>query len=120
MVKLDEDHPHFQASTLPPIPIYCLLQPLKFLSLHVGDDNLTCNKDWKHIFKRFQNLLLQQHGDVIEAFQVTPDIIRDHFKLNGLSADHIRSLFNPDDQQNVKMAFDMSRTSGHFLAPLSN
>src|SRR5882672_2072478 len=31
----------------------------------------------------------------------------DHFKLVGLSADHIRSLFNPDDQQDVKMAFDL-------------
>jgi hypothetical protein len=30
-----------------------------------------------------------------------------HFKSEGLSADHIRSLFNPDDAQDVKLAFDM-------------
>jgi hypothetical protein len=35
------------------------------------------------------------------------DDIRDHFKSNGLLADHIRSLFNLEDQQDVKMAFDM-------------
>jgi hypothetical protein len=88
-------------------PIYRLLHPLKFLDLHVGDDDLTCDKDWKHIFKRFRNLLLRQRGVVIDCVRVTPDIIRDHFKSTGLSADHIRSLFNPDDQQDVKLAFDL-------------
>ncbi|KAF8871903.1 hypothetical protein CPB84DRAFT_1899648 [Gymnopilus junonius] len=62
-------------------PIYPILQAIKFLNLH----------DWKHIFKRFQNLLLQL----------------DHLKSFGLTADHIWSLFNPDDQQDVKIAFDL-------------
>ena len=97
----------FKHRLLPQSPIYCLLQPLKLLNLHVGDDDLTCDKDWKHIFKRFRNLLLRQRGVVIKAFRITPDIIRDHFKSNGLSVDHIWSLFNPDDQQDVKMVFDM-------------
>jgi len=88
-------------------PIHSLLNPLKFLNLHVGDDDLTCDKDWKHVFKRFRNLLLQQRGIVVNGYQITPDVIRDHLKSNGLSADHIRSLFNPEDQQDVKMAFDM-------------
>lgn len=39
-------------------PIYPILKPLKFLDLHVGDDDLTCDKDWKHIFKRWRNLLV--------------------------------------------------------------
>jgi hypothetical protein len=38
---------------------------------------------------------------------ITPDIIRDHFKSAGLSVDHIRSICNPEDQQDIKMAFDM-------------
>jgi hypothetical protein len=97
----------FKHRLLPQSPIYRLLQPLTFLDLHVGDDELTCDKDWKHIFKRFRNLLVRQRGVIINAFRVTPDIIRDHFKSNGLSSDHIRALFNPDDQQDVKMAFDM-------------
>ena len=88
-------------------PIYRLLHPLKFLDLHVGDDDLTCDKDWKHIFKRFRNLLLRQRGVVIDCVRVTLDIIRDHLKSTGLSADHIRSLFNPDDQQDVKLVFDL-------------
>ena len=88
-------------------PIYPLLYPLKFLDLHVGDDDITCNKDWKHVFKRFRNLLLRHRGVIVNGFRITPDIIRDHLKSNGLSADHIRSMFNPEDQQDVKMAFDL-------------
>ncbi|KAF8810813.1 hypothetical protein BYT27DRAFT_7221830 [Phlegmacium glaucopus] len=88
-------------------PIYPLLKPLKFLNLYVGDDDLTCDKDWKHVFKHWRNLLLQQRGVVVNGLCITPDIIWDQFKSSGLSADHICSLFNPEDQQDIKMAFDM-------------
>jgi len=88
-------------------PIYPILQPLKYLNLHVGDDDLTCDKDWKHVFKRWRNLLLRQRGVVVNGFRITPDIIKDQFRSAGLLPDHIRSLFNPEDQQDVKMAFDM-------------
>ena len=59
------------------------------------------------MFKRWRNLLLRQRGVVVNGLRITLDIIRDQFKSAGLSADHIRSLFNPEDQQDVKMAFDM-------------
>ena len=39
-------------------PIFYLLQNLIFLNLFVGDDDLTCDKDYKHIFKRFRNLFV--------------------------------------------------------------
>jgi hypothetical protein len=97
----------FKTPLLRNSPIYPILSPLKFLNLHVGDDDLTCDKDWKHIFKRWRNLLLRQRGVVVNGVRITPDIIRDQFKSAGLSVEHIRSLFNPDDQQDVKMAFDM-------------
>jgi len=99
-------------------PIYPLLYPLKFLDLHVGDDDITCDKDWKHVFKRFRNLLLRQRGLVVNGFRITPDIIRDHLKSNGLPADHIRSMFNPEDQQDVKMAFDLLKDI--WILPHSN
>ena len=97
----------FKQQLSPESPIYPLLKPLTFLNLHVGDDDLTCDKDWKHVFKRFRNLLLRHRGVVIDGFRITPSILKDHFKSSGLSADHVRSLFNPNDQQDVKMAFDM-------------
>lgn len=48
----------FKSLLLPNSPIYSILKPLKFLNLHVGDDDLTCDKDWKHVFKWWRNLLL--------------------------------------------------------------
>jgi hypothetical protein len=77
------------------------------MDLHVGDDDLTCDKDWKHIFKRFRNLLLRDRGVVVNGFRVTPGILRSHFQANSLSVDHIHSIFNPKDSQDVKLAFDM-------------
>ncbi len=32
-------------------PIYPQLQGLCYMNLLVGDDNVTCNKDYKHLFK---------------------------------------------------------------------
>jgi hypothetical protein len=77
------------------------------MDLHVGEDDITCDKDWKHIFKRFRNLLLRPRGVVVNGFRIKPDIIRDHFRSMELTADHINALMNPKDQQDVKLAFDM-------------
>jgi len=107
MVKLNVAHPsissHSSKSLLPNLHY----SHLRFMDFHVGEDDLTCDKDWKHIFKRFRNLLLRHRGVVVNGFRITPDIIRTHFKSNGLSVDHIRSLFNSDDQQDVRLAFEM-------------
>jgi len=65
----------FKHQLSPQSPIYPLLAPLTFMDLHVGDDDLTCDKDWKHIFKRFRNLLLRDRGVVVNGFRVTPGIL---------------------------------------------
>ena len=88
-------------------PIYALLRPLCFLNLFVGDDDLTCDKDYKHVFKRFRNLFVRLRGVTLNHRRITPDTMMNQFKLEGLSADHIRSLFNQDDKQDVKIALDM-------------
>jgi hypothetical protein len=48
-------------------PIHPLLSPLKLMNFHVGVDDLTCDKDWKHVIKRFRNLLLCVRGLVINS-----------------------------------------------------
>ncbi|KAF8815932.1 hypothetical protein BYT27DRAFT_7230107 [Phlegmacium glaucopus] len=97
----------FKCKLLSQSPIFSLLQPLKFLDLHVGDDDITCDKDYKHIFKQFRNLFVRERGVVVMGRRIMPNIMMTHFKSEGLSADHIQSLFNPEDAQDVKMAFDM-------------
>ena len=48
----------FKHELSPESPIYALLQLLDFLNLFVGDNDLTCDKDYKHVFKRFRNLFV--------------------------------------------------------------
>jgi len=97
----------FKYKLSPESPIHALLSPLIFMDFHVGDDDITCDKDWKHIFKRFRNLLLRPRGVVVIGFRIKPHIIRDHLRSAEVSAEHINSLMNPKDQQDVKLAFDM-------------
>ena len=67
--------------------IYSLLQPLSFLNLFVGDDDLTCDMDYKHVFKRFQNLFVRPRGVTLNHRRITPDTMTHQFKSAGLSAD---------------------------------
>ncbi|KAF6747646.1 hypothetical protein DFP72DRAFT_821447 [Ephemerocybe angulata] len=86
--------------------IYPLLHPLRLLDLHVGDDDLTCDKDWKHIFKRFRNLLLRDRGVLVDGFRITPSVIKTHLGSTK-SKEHVNSVTNPNDLQDVKLAFDL-------------
>ncbi|KAF6742613.1 hypothetical protein DFP72DRAFT_1081758 [Ephemerocybe angulata] len=88
--------------------IYPLLSPLSLLNLHIGVDDLTCDKDWKHIFKCFRNLLLCDRGIVIDDFHITPAIMK-HLHTTTASAEHLNAVFNPNDLQDVKLAFDLLR-----------
>lgn len=87
--------------------IYPLLSGLVFMDMHVGEDDLTCDKDWKHLFKRLHNLLLRERGIVIGGVRITPAILRAHFTSEGATAEHIQATFNPDDLQDVSIAFGM-------------
>ncbi|KAJ7095020.1 hypothetical protein C8R44DRAFT_890147 [Mycena epipterygia] len=63
--------------------IYALLKDLPLMSFWVGADDLLPDKDPKHVFKRLRNRHLRKGG-----------------------MDHIHALFNPEDKQDVKLAFD--------------
>ncbi len=51
-------HMTFKCQLDPASPIYDMLHPLPLMNLEVGDDDLTADKDYKHIFKRLRNLML--------------------------------------------------------------
>lgn len=88
-------------------PIYTLLSDLSFMDFHVGDDDITCDKDWKHIFKRLRNLLVRQRGVVVNNVRITPQILKEHLRQAGYSPQHIGAIFNPKDLQDVKLALDL-------------
>ncbi|KAJ7719177.1 hypothetical protein DFH07DRAFT_1009745 [Mycena maculata] len=88
-------------------PIYPLLKDLKMMNFMVGDDDLTADKDPKHVDKRFRNCILRLRGIRVMGIDLTPGVIRTHFQSTGHTADHIRSVFNPEDKQDVRLAFEM-------------
>ncbi|KAF8970227.1 hypothetical protein BDZ97DRAFT_1652701, partial [Flammula alnicola] len=88
-------------------PIYEILKDLTFMDFHTGNDDVTADKDWKHVDKRIRNYAIRARGIVIRDFRITPAIIINHLKSEGHSAVHINSLFQPDDSQDVKLAFDL-------------
>lgn len=89
--------------------IYRLLSPLPLLNLHVGDDDLTCDKDWKHVIKRLRNLLLRDRGVLIGETRITPAVLQTHLRSGASSAEHVNAILNPEDLQDVKLAFDLLR-----------
>ena len=55
--------------------IFPLLSPLCHLNLLVGDNDVTCDKDFKHLFKRLRTLLLQMGGFCILNMTITPSVL---------------------------------------------
>ena len=88
-------------------PIYDQLKDLPFMDFHVRDDDITADKDWKHVAKHFRNYAIRARGIVVWDFRITPAIISNHLKSEGYSAVHVQSLFKPDDSQDMKLAFDL-------------
>ncbi|KAJ7648621.1 hypothetical protein DFH06DRAFT_997187 [Mycena polygramma] len=87
--------------------IYSLLKDLALMNFWVGDDDLTPDKDGKHIFKRGRNRLLRKAGTDVMGVEITTAIIRTHLQSAGHSSAHIHSHFNPEDKQNVTLAFQL-------------
>ena len=87
--------------------IYDELAHLPFMNLEVGDDDITADKDYKHVFKRCRNLTLRKRGFQIHGIHITLSIIRSHFQSNQVSKCHIDSILKPDDKQDVKLAYDL-------------
>ncbi|KAF8054223.1 hypothetical protein FPV67DRAFT_1763516 [Lyophyllum atratum] len=93
----------------PESPIYPLLSPLPLMNLEVGDDDLTPDKDTKHIDKRARNLITRPKGLLVHGIHITPSIIRIHLLSNGMSTTRVDYLLNPNDKQDVKLAYDLLR-----------
>jgi hypothetical protein len=87
--------------------IFHLLGHLKLFNTLVGDDDLTCDKDYKHVFKRLRNLLLRDKGTIINGIQITPSVLSWHLRADGMPAHKINYLLNPADKQDVTLVFTL-------------
>ena len=91
-------------------PIYPWLSGCALLDLHVGDDDITCDKDWKHVgAKRPHNALLREKGLLVHGTWITPALIQSHLIEAGHTFRHICAMLNPNDKQDVLLAYTLLR-----------
>ncbi|KAF7330749.1 hypothetical protein MVEN_02413600 [Mycena venus] len=88
-------------------PIFPLLSGLEFMNLLVGDDDMTADKDAKHALKCLRNLTMRDTGIKIRGFRITAAIIKEHLRRDQFVERTIRSLLNPNDRQDVMLAFSL-------------
>lgn len=89
--------------------IFQYLGCLALMCLWVGDDDLTTDKDYKHVFKRLRNALLRSKGIFVRGIHLTPTVIQAHLRDAGHSSRHIQSMFKPEDKQDVLLAYNLLR-----------
>ncbi|KAG6849113.1 hypothetical protein H0H93_011212 [Arthromyces matolae] len=77
-------------------PIHPLVSNLELMNFLVGDDNVTADKDFKHVFKRLRNLMMRNKGFLVLDFCITPPILKLHLQSNGVSSARLHSLLNPN------------------------
>jgi hypothetical protein len=95
------------APLAPSSPIYDQLVRLDLMDYFVGPDDVTADKDYKHIFKRLRNATLRENGCVVLSVHLTRALIRKHFKDSGLTDTHINHVLDPTDKQDVVLAYGL-------------
>ncbi|KAJ7793159.1 hypothetical protein B0H14DRAFT_3115044 [Mycena olivaceomarginata] len=91
----------------PESPIYPLLSGCELMNFHVGDNDITPDKDTKHALKCLRNLTMRDAGIKVCGFRLTAAIIKVHLRQNNITDRAIHSLLNPRDRQHVSIAFSL-------------
>ena len=93
----------------PDSQLFALLGNLRLMNLLVGDNDITADKDPKHIMKRCRNFTIRKSGVMINGFIVTPTLLRFHLQANKVPSHHIAYLLNPTDRQDVPLCFTLMK-----------
>ncbi|KAJ7699797.1 hypothetical protein B0H14DRAFT_3652433 [Mycena olivaceomarginata] len=94
-------------SLAPSSPIYPLLKPLQFMNLQVGPDDITPDKDYRHVIKALRSLLMRRMGTNILGFEIVPAVIKQQLRDVGLTEERIHALLNPNDRQDVDLTYSL-------------
>jgi len=97
----------YVAPLAPLSPIYDQLAHLALMDCFVGPDNITVDKDYKHIFKWLRNALLCENGCVILNIHLTRVLIGKHLKDSGLTDTHTNYVLDPTDKQDIVLAYGL-------------
>ncbi|EIM87715.1 uncharacterized protein STEHIDRAFT_121332 [Stereum hirsutum FP-91666 SS1] len=83
-----------------------------------GEDEITNDADWKHVFKRLRNTLLRQSGITIDDISLSSDIIKAHLvESQRMAADAAQRLLAPNDRQDVTLMIQLLNSVSHLPPP---
>ncbi|KAL6299447.1 hypothetical protein BKA93DRAFT_819930 [Sparassis latifolia] len=101
--------------------IYKLLQPLELFNRLVGEDDLTCDKDWNTFSRDFRNTLLRKSGITMTQHILSRPMIKRHLS-DGLdmSSQTCEALLSPNDPQDVVLALRLLNAISMLPPPAPN
>jgi len=91
----------------PSSPIYHQLIHLDLMDYFVRPDDITADKDYKHIFKRLQNAIIRKNGCIVRGVHLMCAVIRKHFRDCGFTDTHINRVLDPTDKQDVLLVYGL-------------
>jgi hypothetical protein len=71
------------------------------MNLLVSDNDVTSDKDYKHVMKHMCKLFLHKKGVMVYGTKVTMNITKHHLRLNGNSFESVEFWTKPNDHQDV-------------------
>ena len=93
----------------PDSELFALLGNLRLMNMLVGDNNVTADKDPKHVMKRCRNFTIRKSGVMINGFIITPALLRFHLQANNVPSHRIAYLLNPTDRQDVPLCYTLMK-----------
>ena len=87
------------------------------MNLLVGNNDITADKDPKHVMKRCRTFTIRKSGVMINGFVVTPALVRFHLQANNVPSHRIAYLLNPSDRQDVPLCYTLMKEIWTLLPP---
>lgn len=79
------------------------------MDLLVGNNDITANKDLKHIMKHCRNFTIHKASVMINGFVITPTLVHFHLQANKVPSHWIAYLLNPTDCQDVPLCYTLMK-----------
>ena len=80
---------------------------LELLDLFVSTDDITADKDYKHIFKRLYNTLLWEKRSIVCGVRLMCGLIHKHLQDASHFDAHTEHILNPIDKQDVMLVYTL-------------
>ena len=84
----------------------------------VGDQDITSNKDYKHVMKCLWHAHLCPKGVQVGPTQITPSILHKQLESVGTSVNHINNLLNVADKQDVTTMYNLMQLIWSLSPPM--